>query len=108
LAYALGKVHKSYNLLALGGDGGQAPPASLFKTNREWFWPNTSLQQFLITQVRTFLRADPTATIISVSQNDNQRRSPAEMAINKAEGTGGGALFRAIRKMWLCMGYALI
>jgi hypothetical protein len=44
------------------------------------------------------LDAQPNATIVSVSQNDNGRacQDPAELAANRAEGTSGGALFGAI------------
>ena len=44
------------------------------------------------------LKAQPEATIVSVSQNDNhnQCEDPAELKINEAEGTPGGALFRAV------------
>ena len=52
----------------------------------------------MIKQVKAYLDSAPNATIISVSQNDNyaQCESPAEKAINAAEGTPGGAIFRAV------------
>lgn len=52
----------------------------------------------MISQVNGFLALNPEAEIISVSQNDNghQCGTPEEEAINSAEGTAGGALFRAI------------
>ena len=61
-------------------------------------WSNVSLQQYLIKQVKAYLSTAPNASIISVSQNDNYRqcKSPQELAINTAEGTAGGSLFRAI------------
>lgn len=54
--------------------------------------------QFIIGNLKTQLRSQPEATIVSVSQNDNhnQCQDPAELAINEAEGTAGGALFRAV------------
>lgn len=52
----------------------------------------------MIGQVKKILTDNPTATIISVSQNDNGAycQTPEELAIIKEEGTPGGALFRAI------------
>jgi hypothetical protein len=119
-----GFVHTSYGLLWPPGnastfkcgksDGipGCGIPPKLFSKHREWFWPpapskpsvgqlcwsNVSLQRFLIKQVKTFLDLSPHAQIISVSQNDNghQCGTPEELAINNAEGTAGGALFRAV------------
>ncbi|EGD82397.1 hypothetical protein PTSG_03040 [Salpingoeca rosetta] len=107
-----GFVHTSYRLF---GDnttgGGQHPPTDLFKTNNEWFWPhddpkaygqlcwsNASLVNYITRQVKAFLRAQPDATIISVSQNDNQNycKDPAEMAIIKEEGSPIGPLLRAV------------
>jgi hypothetical protein len=110
-------VHSSYALLCPPGQtcatvGSMGIPSALFKSNREWFWPpapagpsygqlcwsNVSLQQFMIKQVKAYLKSAPNATIISVSQNDNyaQCGTPEEKAINAAEGTAGGALFRAV------------
>ena len=113
-------VHTSYALLCPPGSnsstcpttGGHGIPTQLFHDHREWFWPpapagpgygqlcwsNTSLQQFMTNQVKSYLASAPNATIISVSQNDNyaQCGTPEEKAINAAEGTAGGALFRAV------------
>ena len=52
----------------------------------------------MIAQVKGFLALNPAAEIISVSQNDNghQCETPEEKSINAAEGTAGGALFRAV------------
>ena len=52
----------------------------------------------MVKQVKAYLTSAPDATIISVSQNDNyaQCGTPEEKAINAAEGTAGGALFRAV------------
>ena len=61
-------------------------------------WSNSSLVQYLATAAANFLRADPTASILSISQNDNNNycRSPEEMAIIEAEGSPMGPLLRAI------------
>ena len=119
-----GFVHTSYSLLwppgtsstfkcnTTAGIPGCGIPPELFTKHREWFWPpapaaptagqlcwsNASLQQFMIAQVKGFLALNPGAEIISVSQNDNghQCETPEEKSINAAEGTAGGALFRAI------------
>jgi hypothetical protein len=119
-----GFVHTSYSLLwspgnystfkcnTTAGIPGCGIPPELFSKHREWFWPpapaapspgqlcwsNASLQQFMIAQVKGFLALNPAAEIISVSQNDNghQCETPEEKSINAAEGTAGGALFRAV------------
>ena len=61
-------------------------------------WSNASLVSFISQNVRSFLRAQPDASIISVSQNDNRDycQSSAEMAIIKAEGSPMGPLLRAV------------
>jgi hypothetical protein len=100
-----GFVHTAYNLLCTSGEccgGKQGPPPDLWATNREWFWPrdnsdtdgqlcwsNTSLQQFIIGNLKQQLKSQPEATIVSVSQNDNpnQCQDPAELKINEEEGT---------------------
>jgi hypothetical protein len=77
-----GSCHTSYNILG-GVTGSAKPPPALFQKHRSWFWPrdngetdgqlcwtNQSLVAFIIEQAKTFLRAQPTANIISVSQND--------------------------------------
>ena len=76
-----GSCHTSYNILG-GVTGSVKPPPALFQKHRSWFWPrdngetdgqlcwtNQSLVAFIIEQAKTFLRAQPTANIISVSQN---------------------------------------
>ena len=102
-------MHTSYG--CLGAGDGRSPPKDLYDAHPEWFWPrddptaygqlcwsNSSLQAFMLETVRKILRAQPHANIVSVSQNDNGLycQSPAEMAIIKAEGTPGGAMFRAV------------
>ena len=106
-----GFVHTSYALLGTKLNAGRGPPPSLFKTHNEWFWPrndpteygqlcwsNASMLQFIIGNLKEQLETQPEATIVSVSQNDNhnQCQDPAELKINEAEGTPGGALFRAV------------
>ena len=108
-----GFVHTSYNLLGGSKGGGRGPPADIFQQHPEWFWPrnasvygqlcwsNASLIAYITEQAKGFLRKDPEANIISVSQNDNGNycQTPEEMAIIDAEGTPGGALYRAVNKV---------
>jgi len=56
---------------------------------------NPDLVQYIIQQVRQFLKQQPLATIISVSQNDNQNycKDPAEMAVIQAVRTIFSFLF---------------
>eukprot|EP01048_Picozoa_sp_COSAG05_P001539 COSAG05_NODE_52_length_23775_cov_49.471110_14_plen_340_part_00 len=84
-----GSVHTSYGLLYPEGKEGpqRAPPPDIFKAHPEWFsqhwskaspdsygqlcWSNTSLIGYISKNVKSFLRQQPDAVIISVSQNDN-------------------------------------
>lgn len=79
-----GFVHTSYALLSPKPTNLRAPPADLFFSHKEWFWPrddpseygqlcwhNESLQQFIINNLKQQLKSQPEATIVSVSQNDN-------------------------------------
>jgi len=106
-----GFVHTSYHLL--GSDNNQ-PPADLFESNNEWFWPhddetaygqlcwsNSSLQSYLIERVRDILTENPDATIISVSQNDNGNycNDTADAAIIEGEGSPIGPLLRAVNNI---------
>lgn len=114
-----GFVHTSYNMLYDYGkfpvntncSSTQCPPTELFKTHNEWFWPrndptvygqlcwsNQSLIDYLTKACASFLTAQPHATIISASQNDNDQfcQSPEEIAINKAEGSPIGAMLRGV------------
>eukprot|EP01051_Picozoa_sp_SAG22_P002267 SAG22_NODE_100_length_20558_cov_10.189305_2_plen_201_part_00 len=61
-------------------------------------WSNKSLVDYITTQVKGFLRQQPDANIISVSQNDNHNycQSPEEMAIIDEEGSPMGPLLRAV------------
>ena len=108
-----GSAHTSYTIL--GGQPGDKAPLGpvleLFKSHNEWFWPrddptaygqlcwtNASLLEFVVGQARRFLRAQPTANLISISQNDNLLycNDSAEAAVIAAEGTPGGPLLRAV------------
>ena len=77
-----GSCHTSYSILG-GVTGSMKPPPALFQKHRSWFWPrdngetygqlcwtNRSLVAFVIAQAEMFLREQPDANIISVSQND--------------------------------------
>ena len=92
-----GFVHTSYRLLVPSGvSPGTGPPPDLFKRHPSWFWPrgdptvagqlcwtNTSLVELITDNVRGFLRNDPSAEMVSVSQNDNLNycRSKEELAV---------------------------
>ena len=112
-----GHAHTSFALLD-GAPGRYHTPAfnatKISQENPSWFWPpgppsssgqlcwsNSSLQAYLIDNVRFFLRQQPEATIISVSQEDNGNycRTKAELALIEAEGTLGGALFHAVNNI---------
>lgn len=91
-----GFVHTSFTLV---------DPTVLKPTHPEWFgpnqlcWTNTSLVQYVIQRVREYLDADPTATVISVSQNDGE--GPCNTSLERqvaAEegGTFAGPLLRAV------------
>jgi hypothetical protein len=111
-----GSVHTSYALLEVGGAdlSSRKPPPELYDANPDWFWPrdspntygqlcwhNSSLIDHITKNVKQFLRQNPSATIISVSQNDNRNycQSPAEMKIIQAEGSPMGPLLRAVNKV---------
>ena len=82
-----GYAHTSYALLPgsyVGGEPVQHPPPALFSSRRGWFWPqadnesaiygqlcwsNQSLQDFLVTRVKGYLRQQPEADFISISQS---------------------------------------
>ena len=109
-----GMVHTSYALLYYPKPQGMVPPPELLDAHPSWFWPppskggataygqlcwsNASLVAFVIKQALAILAEQPDAQILSVSQNDNYARceSPAEEAINEAEGSPMGALLRAV------------
>ncbi len=113
-----GFVHTSYHLLA---DAAATPLATgKWDTHNEWFWPrrdadptngtaygqlcwsNASLVEFVTRRVLAMLRAQPDATVISVSQNDNYGfcNSSAEQAIYADEGGARiGPLLRAVNQI---------
>ncbi len=111
--YAGGFVHTSYSIL--GGEphapGGNGPPLDLFQKHNEWFWPhddpleygqlcwsNSSLIDFVTERVKDALRSTPSATIVSVSQNDNGNycKDPGDMAIIQEDDSPIGPLLRAV------------
>ena len=100
-----GYVHTSYALV----DKDQ-----FFETHNEWFWPrddktvygqlcwtNSSLVDYVISQVKTMLRNQPNATVISVSQNDNGNycNDTNEWAVIQEEGSPSGPLLRAVNRV---------
>ena len=108
-----GSCHTSYNILG-GATGSLKPPPALFQKHREWFWPrddgdvygqlcwtNRSLVAFVIQQAKTFLREQPAANIISVSQNDNGRycNSSEEWDVIAQEGSPMGPLLRGVNQV---------
>ena len=74
------------------------PPNPIVWPSGQLCWSNASLVSFISQNVRSFLREQPDASIISVSQNDNRDycQSSAEMAIIQAEGSPMGPLLRAV------------
>ena len=111
-----GFVHTSYRLLVPSGVSPTAgPPPDLFKQFPQWFWPrgsaavpgqlcwtNSSLIAHIIANVRGFLRAQPAATIVSVSQNDNLnycQDEPELKVISEEGGSPSGPLLRAVNQV---------
>ena len=82
-------------------------PPSLRAQHPEWFgttqlcWTNASLIQFVIGRVKSYLKADPNATVISVSQNDGGKpcRNAEEDRVAKEEGSDAGPLLRAVNSV---------
>lgn len=83
------------------------PPDEFRTTHPEWFgdtqlcWTNRSLIQFVIGRVRGYLKADPNATVISVTQNDGGSacRNPEEDRVAKEEASDAGPLLRAVNSV---------
>ena len=114
-----GFVHTSYHLLADGASNSPSSTGDIWKDNNEWFWPragvdptgsvygqlcwsNASLIEFIKGRVLSMLRAQPDASVISVSQNDNYIfcNSSAERAIYEAEGGSKiGPILRAVNNI---------
>ena len=69
-------------------------------------WSNQSLIEYLIKACASFLTAQPHATILSASQNDNSNfcQSPEELAINEAEGSPIGAMLRGVNAIAKALG----
>jgi hypothetical protein len=95
-----GFVHTSYSLV---------PPEKYFATHPEWYslidgkrthdnaqlcLSNPELRDFVVAQVKQWLRESPEATIISVSQNDcgGACQCPYCHAIDEAEGSPAGSM----------------
>jgi hypothetical protein len=108
-AYPPGDCHTAYRLI--NSTAGRTAPQPWYTTHREWFWPrddptaygqlcwsNASLVSFLAQRVRLYLRAQPGAQIISVSQNDNRLycNDSTEAAVIEEEGSPMGPLLRAV------------
>ena len=105
-----GPVHTSYTLFDPSTDRAGLPPPELWQKHPEWMWPrnrsvygqlcwsNASLIEYLTTRVKGYLRAQPAANVISVSQNDNGEycQSPSELEIINEEKSPAGPLLRAI------------
>lgn len=111
-----GFVHTSYKLLNATANNAASSVGELWNTHNEWFWPrknsdptgsvygqlcwsNSSLVAYVTKQVLAFLHAQPDASVISVSQNDNYNfcNSSAERAVYDAEGGAKiGPLLRAV------------
>jgi hypothetical protein len=118
--YAGGFVHTSFDLVppCPGYEPGRACPTNdttaLNSTFPEWFswahkagtmqhtgqlcWMDPAMLQYLIARVRSVLRADPSATIVSVSQNDNGNycTRAADQTVIDEEGSPMGPMLRAI------------
>ena len=103
-----GFVHTSYKLL--NATAGNVPPPEIYAKHPEWFWPdnktygqlcwsNQSLIDTVTKSVLASLHAQPDATVISVSQNDNYNycNSTAEREIyNDENGSLIGPILRAV------------
>jgi hypothetical protein len=110
-----GSVHTSYTILGSNISNSRVPPAELWESHREWFWPrsrkgapdggygqlcwtNRSLLEFVAMQAVKYLRAQPHANLISISQNDNGNycNDTSERKVIEQEGTPMGPLLRAV------------
>jgi hypothetical protein len=119
-AYPPGFVHTSYAMFQRDANGTYSctsrncPPLNMWEKHNQWFWPhddsavagqlcwtNQSLIDYLTVQARAFLSAQPTAEIISISQNDNTRycMDPAELKVIQEEGSPMGPLLRAVNQI---------
>jgi len=99
-----GFVHTFYPLV---------PPATYFKTHPEWYslvkgrrvgegaqlcTTDPELREFIVAQVKAWLREAPGANIISVSQNDHAGacECPRCAAVDEREGTHAGSLLELV------------
>jgi hypothetical protein len=99
-----GFVHTFYQLL---------PPAQYFKAHPEWFslvrgqrvdknaqlcTTNPELRDFIVRQVKEWLRESPGVNIVSVSQNDHAGACECERckAIDEREGSSAGSLLELV------------
>jgi hypothetical protein len=99
-----GFVHTAYSLI---------PPEKYFKDHPDWFseiggkrtdhdaqlcLTNEEMRRELVKNLKERLRANPKATIASVSQNDcfNPCQCPACRAVDEEEGSPSGALLRFV------------
>lgn len=98
-------VHSSSDLV---------PPDTYFKTHPEYYalvngkrtpdqleLTNPEVAKIATHTVEGWIKQNPSATLFSVSQNDNwsQSQSPESVAINKAEGASSGLLLRFVNKV---------
>ena len=110
-----GFAHTSYRLLTYPEqpEREKSPPHELYNKHPEWFWPrgpagrnsygqlcwsNSSLVEYLILQATAILRAQPEASLISISQNDNNRQcaDDLERHVNAREGSDSSAMLLAV------------
>ena len=90
-----GFVHTSFTIV---------PPSEFKSTHPQWFgdtqlcWTNVSLLNFMIQRVKTYLDADTSATVISVSQNDGGSpcHTTEEDRVALLEGSDAGPLLRGV------------
>jgi len=102
-----GFVHTSYGLI---------PPAKYFEDHPEWFslidgkrthdwaqlcWTNDEMRKELTRNALEWIRKDPNAGIISISQNDCHNPCQCEkcQAIVKEEGSEAGPLLRCLNQV---------
>jgi hypothetical protein len=91
-----GAVHTSFTLV---------PPSDFAKEHPEWYggsqqlcWLAPGLKEFLAKRVPEILRGQPNASIISVSQNDNQDycKTGPDLQAMQDEGSPAAPMLRAI------------
>jgi hypothetical protein len=110
-----GSVHTSYTILGSNLTNARVPPDRLWQEHRQWFWPrsrkgapdggygqlcwtNASLLEFVASQAIMYLRAQPHANLLDLSQNDNGNycNTTEEQAVIAEEGSAIGPLLRAV------------